>query len=157
MGGAGSVIISGLYWRRGTTAGAWTALSCGTIFGFGGMLVQQIWKPFLAPMMLNLRPDWAWLATHQDKFPVNGQIIFFFAMVLSLLSYILVSLLGPKQAFDMDRMLHRGKYAVKTGVAFGDDEPVTKPRRTFSSLIVVRPSSNLNTLHSQSISHIIQK
>ncbi len=42
-GGAGAVIIGGLYWRRGTTAAAWTAMILGTIFTFGGLLIQQSW------------------------------------------------------------------------------------------------------------------
>jgi SSS family solute:Na+ symporter len=34
-------------------------------------------------------------------------------MGISSLVYILVSLLGKKQDFDMDKMLHRGKYEIK--------------------------------------------
>lgn len=138
LGGAGAVIIGGLYWKRGTTAAAWTALSMGTLLGFGGMLVQQIWPPFLAPLLLQIWPDWSWLAAHQAKFPVNGQIIYFVAMITALLSYVLVSLLGPKQVYDMDKLLHRGKYAIKDDVAVGD-EPSIKPRLTLGSLIGITP------------------
>ncbi len=137
MGGAGAVIIGGLYWKRGTTAAAWTALSVGTALGFGGMAVQQAWKPFLCPQLMKIFSDSAWLAAHQDKFPVNGQIIYFIAMITALLCYVLVSLLGPRQVFDMDKMLHRGKYAIKDDVATGD-EPA-KTRRTLGSLIGITP------------------
>ena len=133
MGGAGAVIIGGLYWKRGTTAAAWTALSVGTILGFGGMLIQQIWKPFLCPQLLKLFHDSVWLMTYQEKFPLNGQVIYFIAMTSALLSYILVSLLGKKQIFDMDKMLHRGKYEVKEDVTSAT--PPEKTRWSFGSLI----------------------
>jgi len=138
LGGAGSVIIGGLYWKRGTTAAAWTALSLGTVLGFGGMLIQQIWAPFLAPQMLKIWPYWGWLAAHQDKFPVNGQVVFFVAMVSALLSYVLVSLLGPNHVYDMDKLLHRGKYAVRDDVAVGD-LLASKQRRTLGALIGITP------------------
>ncbi len=38
LGGAGAVILGGLYWKRGTTEAAWTALILGTVMAFGGML-----------------------------------------------------------------------------------------------------------------------
>ena len=138
MGGAGAVIIGGLYWNRGTTTAAWTALITGTVLGFGGMLIQQVWTPLLCPLVLQIWPDWHWLTAHQDKFPLNGQVIFFIAMTTSLSSYIMISLLGPKQVYDMDKLLHRGKYAVSDDMAKGD-EPVVKPRHTLSSLIGITP------------------
>jgi len=141
LGGAGSIIIGGLYWKRGTTAAAWTSLTVGTILGFGGLMIQQIWKPYLAPFVMNTWPDWAWMAQHQDKFPLNGQIIFFFAMAASIVCYVAVSLLGPKHVFNMDKMLHRGKYAIKEDIATGD-EPVTKSKFSLSSLIGITPEFN---------------
>ncbi len=138
LGGAGAVILGGLYWKRGTTAAAWTSMITGTTLGFGGILIQQLWTPYLCPLLLMVFVDNPWLELNQDKFPVNGQIIFFFAMLSSLLSYILVSLMGPRQVFDMDKMLHRGQYAVRDDLAAGDKEPV-KRRRTLGSLIGITP------------------
>ncbi|MHB9138278.1 MAG: sodium:solute symporter family protein [Victivallaceae bacterium] len=112
LGGAGSVILGGLYWKRGTTAAAWTSLTVGTILAFGGILIQQLWPNYLGPALLQIWPDSAWLIANKAKFPVNGQIIFFIAMITSLTSYIMVSLLGPKRVYDMDKLLHRGNYAV---------------------------------------------
>lgn len=116
LGGAGAVIIGGLYWSRGTTAAAYVALILGSVLGFGGVMIQQVWVPYVIPFLLHFYPGNAWLMVHADKFPVNGQLIYFYAMAVALLSYVLVSLLGPRKVFDLDRMLHRGKYAVTDDV-----------------------------------------
>ena len=121
LGGAGSVILGGLYWKRGTTAAAWTSLTVGTILAFGGILIQQLWPGYLAPALLEVWNDSAWLVANKAKFPVNGQIIFFIAMITSLTSYVLVSLLGPKRVYDMDKLLHRGIYAVQKDVVAPDE------------------------------------
>jgi len=121
LGGAGSVILGGLYWKRGTTAAAWTSLTVGTILAFGGILVQQLWPNYLGPALLQIWPDSAWLIANKAKFPVNGQIIFFIAMIASLTSYIMVSLLGPKRVYDLDKLLHRGAYAVAKDVVAIDE------------------------------------
>ena len=91
LGGAGSAIIGGLYWKRGTTAGAWTAMIVGSVMGVGGILVQQFWKGF----------------------PLNGQHIYFWTMCASIVSYVAVSLLGPRHVHDMDKLLHRGEGETK--------------------------------------------
>ena len=85
LGGAGSVIIGGLYWKRGTTGAAWTALITGSVLAVSGLVLQNVW------------PD----------FPINGQVTFFLAMVASIGSYVGVSLLTCRTPFDLDRMLHR--------------------------------------------------
>lgn len=42
VGGAGSAIIGGLYWRRGTTAGAWSAMVAGMVLAVSGVVVKQL-------------------------------------------------------------------------------------------------------------------
>ena len=42
VGGAGSAIIGGLYWRRGTTAGAWAAMVAGMSLAVFGVVVKQL-------------------------------------------------------------------------------------------------------------------
>jgi len=91
VGGSGAVIIGGLYWKRGTTSAAWSALIVGSIISVVGIILQQIYPGF----------------------PINGQYFWGIAMGISSLIYILVSLLGKKTDFDMDKMLHRGKYEIK--------------------------------------------
>ena len=121
LGGAGVVIIGGLYWKRGTTAAAWAAMSTGTVLAFGGILLERLWPVYIAQWLLSVIPSWEYLAQHQDKFPINGQWIYFIAMISATLCYILVSLLGPKEVCDMDKLLHRGKYRVMTDAVKDED------------------------------------
>ena len=117
MGGAGSVIIGGLYWKRGTTIAAWASLITGTVFGLGGILIQQIWKPWLAPLLVETFPNWSYIAAHTEKFPLNGQYVYFITMLSSILVYVLVSLLGPRKVFNLDKLLHRGEFADEMSAA----------------------------------------
>ncbi|MDZ7338751.1 MAG: sodium:solute symporter [candidate division KSB1 bacterium] len=89
-GGSGAVIIGGLYWKRGTTAAAWAALITGSTVAVAGIVLQQLIADF----------------------PINGQVCWFIAMVSSTVVYILVSLLHRGEPFDMDRLLHRGRYRI---------------------------------------------
>jgi SSS family solute:Na+ symporter len=102
VGGSGAVIIGGLYWRRGTTTAAWSAMITGSTVAVGGIVIQQ------------LIPD----------FPINGQMFWGLAMLCSSVVYILVSLLGKGEAFNMDRMLHRGQYALKADMPVAEDQPL---------------------------------
>ena len=43
LGGAGSVIVGGLYWKRGTAAGAWTAMIVGCLLAVSTITAQQVW------------------------------------------------------------------------------------------------------------------
>jgi len=130
LGGAGAVIAGGLYWKRGTTAGAWAAMISGSILAVGGIILQQGWKT-IQPWLVSVFPHMRMLVDHADKFPINGQIMFFWAMVTSLTLYVVVSMATCKNDFNMERMLHRGPYAVaddKVKIEF-------KKRWTWSSII----------------------
>ena len=101
VGGSGAVIIGGLYWKRGTTLAAWSAMITGSSIAVGGIVIQQI------------IPD----------FPINGQMFWGLAMLGSSVVYIVVSMFRKKQSFDMDRMLHRGEYAVEGEIKITKDQP----------------------------------
>jgi Na+/proline symporter len=102
-GGSGAVIIGGLYWKRGTTAAAWSAMTVGSVVAVGGIVLRQ-----LVP-----------------EFPINGQMFWGLAMAASSLVYIVVSLVtGHRKSFDMDKMLHRGKYLIREEYTVVDEAPV---------------------------------
>jgi solute:Na+ symporter, SSS family len=91
-GGSGAVIVGGLYWKRGTTAAAWSSMLTGSITAVGGIVIRQL----------------------DPAFPINGQMFWGLAMALSVVVYVVVSLLTSRgRSFDMDRMLHRGSYLIK--------------------------------------------
>jgi len=107
ISGAGIVIIGGLYWKKGTTAGAWTAMISGSLLAGTGIIARFI---------------------HGDAFPLNGQWVSFIAIMTAITLYVVVSLLTCRNDFNMDRMLHRGAYAdlvPETGLA----QPVPPKRK----------------------------
>lgn len=91
VGGSGSAIIGGLYWKKGTNAAAWAAMITGAITATTGIVLNQM----------------------IENFPINGQWFWFIAMISSALIYIIVSLLTSRKPFNMDKMLHRGEYALE--------------------------------------------
>lgn len=104
--GAGAVILGGLYWKRGTTAGGWAAMIVGAIIGTGGIVLDQIWT-----------------TKYGKNFPVNGQYIYAIGMVVCTLVYVIVSLF-QRQKFNLDKLLHRGQYAVEETQVEVQDESV---------------------------------
>jgi solute:Na+ symporter, SSS family len=100
LGGSGAVIIGGLYWRRGTTEGAWAALIAGGVLAAGGALLRALW-PYI--------PGATGVAA---TFPINGAWMAFIASLSAIAVYVAVSLLTCRKDFDMDRLLHRGAYAL---------------------------------------------
>ena len=91
IGGAGIAIIGGLYWKRGTTTAGWVGAFTGLGLAVTGITIRQI------------NPD----------FFLNGMEIAFFTAIISSIVYVLVALLGKRTTFNMDKMLHRGKYATQ--------------------------------------------
>lgn len=105
LGGSGAVVIGGLYWKKGTTAGAYGAVIIGMIVALVGFILPRIWPTF-----------------NGTDFPINSQWMWFIAIVSASLSYIVISLLTFKKDFNLDEMLHRGKYAAEDTAI--DDKPV---------------------------------
>ncbi len=117
LGWAGAAIIGGLYWKYGNTAGAWTAAVIGMALAVAGWYMTYFWGNTQA-LMENLLPafwEWsikAWPRLAGPKCPITAQVLWFYTMITSAGAYVLVSLVtGRGRACDMDRILHRGKYA----------------------------------------------
>jgi solute:Na+ symporter, SSS family len=101
VAGAGITIIGGLYWKKGTAAAAWCALVFGAILAFTGI------------MHPNVDLDFHLFGEHFSVHEVfNGKQVSFFAAVICTVTYGLVSLLTCRVDFNMDRLLHRGQWAV---------------------------------------------
>lgn len=128
LGGAGPCIVFGLYWKRGTTAGAFSALSCGAILAAGGFIAQKTWVSTIYPWIEQngylpavsrffetvsapLNPYIIWEVTPR-AFPINSQELYFLILFVSTIVYVIVSLAG-KKVCDMDKLLHRGKYRIE--------------------------------------------
>ena len=123
--GAGSMVMLGLYTSFGTTAGAWASLltSCGLALVYIGM--KQYWTSLYA--FLNdigwldgfttviegiskpFEPIIVWRVNPYKCF-MNAYEFNLIATLTSLLIYLVVSKLTCKEPFNLDRMLHRGKY-----------------------------------------------
>lgn len=153
--GAGACIIGGFYSRRGTTAGAWSAMIGAALVSVGGLALIQTWKgwtyPWLAmhaPGLLgsadtllrgisSVVPNLGW-HINPDTFVFNGAWINLFAALTAIGAYVGVSWLTYKRDFDLDRMLHRGKYAIEG--EYKIVESATKRRKlSFSLLVGITP------------------
>lgn len=128
MGGCGPVMIFGLYSRFGTTAGAWASLLSGMLLSLGAVFIQRNWANIFYPWLEQMelvgpvgnfltavsRPFNPYITWEMNpvKFPINSYEIYFMIMIVSLALYIGVSLLARREPFNLDRMLHRGKYDI---------------------------------------------
>jgi SSS family solute:Na+ symporter len=114
LGGVGAVVWGGLYWKKGTSAAAWTAMITGTSLALVFNIVQPFWTRF-QPLFLRWSGHGGlhdYLLAHPDRCPITGQTFSTSTALVALTLYIVVSLLTCKEDFDMDRLLHRGKYKI---------------------------------------------
>lgn len=151
LGGAGAVILGGLYWKKGTTLGAWAALGTGSSLALLGFIGQQSWVDWIYPAIAGnpallesvtwiiegisypFEPIIKWRIT-PEGFPLNGQEVYFLTMIMAITAYVGVSLLTCRENFNIDRMLHRGKYRREED-SIGRDPMSTRFPRTISGLI----------------------
>ncbi|MDD2710915.1 MAG: sodium:proline symporter [Verrucomicrobiae bacterium] len=146
VGGAGSAIIGGLYWKKGTTGAAWAAMITGSTLAGAGILCQQGWT-WIQPRLISFFEQGDicdYLVEHATKFPINGIWMNFFAILVSVTVYVIISLLTCKKDFNMEQMLHRGAYGIASehkkedprgfqwGKLIGIDANFTKADRAIS-------------------------
>ena len=123
LGGIGLVVWGGLYWKKGTTAGAWAAMGLGAGLGVTLNLLQEFWMPlnaFLTPLFSSASAMGGFLQAYPERSPFNGQQLTAMIAALSGIAYIVVSRMTCREDFNMDAMLHRGKYRLP------DDESAVK-------------------------------
>ena len=151
-GGAGPIMVFGLYSRFGNLTGAWCAIIFGSGHSLFGLIMQHNWAltvyPFLEQMgwveglnnflVTVSSPFNPWISWSMNpvKYPINSYEITFIAICVSITLYILVSKLTCKEPFNLERMLHRGKYAVD-----GESKPRMKwtLKNVFAKLIGITP------------------
>ncbi len=125
-GGAGPIMVFGLYTRFGNLTGAWCALIFGSGTSLLGLIMQRNWALHIYPFLQAqnrvdsldnfLRtvsaPFHPWIQWQMDaaKFPINSYEIFFISMMLAISSYIIGSYLTYKP-YNLDKLLHRGEYS----------------------------------------------
>ncbi|MCI5778651.1 MAG: sodium:panthothenate symporter [Lentisphaeria bacterium] len=156
MGGCGPVMIFGLYSRFGTTAGAWTSLLTGMGLSVGAITIQRNWADVVYPFLQRhdlvdtagrfletvSRPFHPYIVWKMNavKCPINSYEFYFMTMMITLALYVIVSYATCKKPFNLERMLHRGKYNL-------DGENKTREpwtlRNVFSKLIGITPEYTL--------------
>lgn len=146
IGGAGSAILGGLYWKHGGTGGAWFAMASGAAMALIGLFLGQVWEPWIYPAMVEHTPGMLqaltkllegisaavpginWEVT-PDKFPIDGQWMYMFSMLIAITGYVGFSmwswLVLGKPGHDMERLLHRGKWTIKDDHDDATVEPVS--------------------------------
>ena len=128
LGGAGPIMIGGLYSRFGNTVGAYCSLIFGSGISLAGLLCQRNWADHLYPWLKENGWDAAvgnFLAAASSpldpivvwkmdavKFPINSYEISMIAMIAGIIAYIIGSLVTYRKPYNLDRLLHRGIYAL---------------------------------------------
>lgn len=152
LGGAGPVMIFGLYSRFGTTTGAFASLLTGAGISLGGVMIQRNWADYVYPLLERngwveriamvfetatapFSPYILW-EMNPIKAPINSMEIYFIAMIFSMAAYIIGSWLTSKQPFNLDRMLHRGKYNFEGTVS---DKTALSWRTIFGKTLGITP------------------
>ena len=124
VGGAGSAIIGGFYWKRATTAGAWAGMITGSVLATVGLLLVNVLWPFVLPGLKEQYSQVQWLQNLPKVFWLDGVQMMFYTALCSIGMFVLFSLLTkPKPGFSMNKMLHRGQYAID-----GEHREVTKEK-----------------------------
>lgn len=134
LSGCGPMFLFGFYSRFGTAAGAWVSLATGSLLSFLGVLTNFCWAGTLYPYLV--QKGWAdpiarffldarhfsngylFKEMSNTQCPVNTIEWNFFATIISLVLYIVVSWLTYRKPYNLERMLHRGKYAIA-----GEEKP----------------------------------
>jgi hypothetical protein len=126
LGAAGPIMVFGLYSRFGNTVGAYSALVFGSGVSVCAVFLQRNWADYFYPlferhglvgpigkfMEVVTAPFNPFVVWKMDavKCPINSYEFWFIAMVLGTIAYVVGSLVTYKGAYNLERLLHRGKY-----------------------------------------------
>ena len=104
-GGAGAVIIGALYWKRGTSKAAWTAM----IFGSVTAILAIIYRPYIYPVIESYVTNQNILNIAKYVAGINGNTMAFISSLIAITLYIVVSLLDSEPVFNLAKLLRREK------------------------------------------------
>lgn len=154
-GGAGVVMVGGLYTRFGNTVGAYAALIVGATISVGAIIVENTWCLYIYPFLEHM--GWVpaitafmdgvtkhtspWVVWHMtpEKFPINPIEVSFVAMLVGIAAYVIGSLATYRAPFNLERMLHRGQYNTDgTEVVVQNTEPVQTPAAPLVQRMLLR-------------------
>ncbi len=125
--GSGPVMVFGLYTRFGNIYGAWSSVIVGCGSSILVFFAQRLWPKHIYPW-IDSHPGWVdaldkllrkasapfdpWIRWSMSplRFPINSYEVMFLATISAILVYIVASLLTYRQ-FDLDKLLHRGKWS----------------------------------------------
>ena len=126
MGGAGPVMVGGLYTRFGNTVGAYASIIVGASLSVGVIILQNAWPAHVYPFLEHhgwvpaissaleavTRHTQPWVVWHMDpvKFPINSIESQFITVLCGITAYVIGSLLTNRAPYNLERMLHRGQY-----------------------------------------------
>ena len=156
LGGAGPIMLFGLYSRFGTTTGAFCSLIFGSGLSIVGLVLQRNWAETVYPWLQTNGLDVAlgrmlettsqpfnpFIVWTMDpvKFPINSYELYFLSMLTGIAAFVIGSLLTQRKPFNLDRLLHRGEY----DVAGEYKEPFKwSVRNAFQKLIGITPEYTL--------------
>jgi len=111
VSGAGVVIIGGLYWKYGTALASWAAMTIGWVIAVGKIILEQVSHFYTDVVGADRGLYLQWMDWING---INNQWIWFWTMLLCIVTYVVVSLFRRRssQGFDLDQMLNRGKYQI---------------------------------------------
>ncbi len=109
ISGLGCAIVGGLYWKYGGTLAAYVAVALGGVLSVVRIVLQQYTEhiaaiPQKGPVLRFV---------HYVNTDVTSQVVWFWIMLICIVSYVVLSLILVRKPFDLNRMLHRGKYDIK--------------------------------------------
>jgi len=121
LGGASAAIVGGLYWKKGTTQGAWAGMITGCVLAGVGVVIQNF--PLKGTTYMKQ------IGEHFG-IDINGQYIAIGAILIAYLAYFLTSLATSKKPFNLEKLLNRGEYAID------EDNSTKRTERTLLERIV---------------------
>lgn len=156
LGGAGPIMVFGLYSRFGNTVGAYCSLIFGSGLSLLGLICQRNWADKIYPWLVENKFDGAVGAFLENvsapmnpivvwkmsdvKFPINSYEISMIAMLAGVIAYVAGSLITYRKPYNLDKLLHRGVYADEKTVSAKQSWSI---QNIFKRLVGITPEYTL--------------